>query len=565
MTHHLKKLGATLAVLATICFNPIPAHAQESKQPVSEAVATDITELHAPGERDIYNVDTSDWDFNEPGMNKNNVDNHYLEHILPADLGDPQPEINPGKMRSDRIPLPEGITKEEADKAEVQEAGERGITTPGSQPMMRTLTADNCRTYWPTTHQVCGAIRAKYESMAVTWAGQTPISFLGLPRSGELTNPDGVGKRTQFDNGFIYWHPDTGAWSVTTHNSIVWARNGWEAGRLGYPTSDEIGTRDGVGREQSFQRGRIYGSLAGVASIEGKILEKWIETGEEKGPLGYPATDEEGTPDGVGRFNRFALGMIYWHPNYGAHPITGAISFIWAKEGYEQSRFGYPIGDEELNTNFDISQDFEHGQILPIEYTPETGSIPIGDVTVSKSLINAIRNYIQQDFPLGSSGSSLDSAFQTRAAIDHAQIYPQPNGSYQKIIDGLTYTFEVKTPMPWPSIYIYDPSSERSTLHDFCTSSYQFWGISTYPGAPNDIADLRGPCAIHDICYESSSDKTWRGEHCDILIRKNMKSVCNVAFSNRSSLPFTDHDRIRGCQGYADFAYGVIRSVNGTW
>ncbi|WP_407926275.1 LGFP repeat-containing protein, partial [Corynebacterium hindlerae] len=282
-------------MLATVCFNPIPAHGQEIDQSANETVTADISQLRHPAERDIYDVDTSDWDFSEPGMNKNNIDNHYYEHALPTDLGEPQPEIIDGQMRSDRIALPGTVTKHEADQAEVMEAKEQ-------QPQLRAMTADNCRTYWPRPHQVCGAIKAKYESLAVAWAGQTPLSFLGLPKSGELTNPDGVGKRTEFDNGFIYWHPDTGAWSVTTHNSIVWARNGWEQGRLGYPTSDEIGTGDGVGRKQMFQRGRIYTSLSGVVSIEGKILEKWIETGEEKGPLGYPATDEEGTPDGVGRF-----------------------------------------------------------------------------------------------------------------------------------------------------------------------------------------------------------------------------------------------------------------------
>ncbi|QTH60150.1 LGFP repeat-containing protein [Corynebacterium hindlerae] len=367
MTATIKKLGATLAVLATVCFNPIPASAQETDlttqldafdpataDPVTPT--TSLDELRHPSERDIYDVDTSDWDFSEPGMNKNNIDNHYYEQLLPTDLGEPQPQIINGQMRSDRITLPGTVTKHEADQAEVMEAKEQ-------QPQLRAMTADNCRTYWPRPHQVCGAIKAKYESLAVAWAGQTPLSFLGLPKSGELTNPDGVGKRTEFDNGFIYWHPDTGAWSVTTHNSIVWARNGWEQGRLGYPTSDEIGTGDNVGRKQSFQRGRIYGSLSGVVSIEGKILEKWIETGEEKGPLGYPATDEEGTPDGVGRFNRFALGMIYWHPRYGAHPITGVILLQWIYSGGVTGGVGYPLSDPKSEADGWFTQEFEHTTI----------------------------------------------------------------------------------------------------------------------------------------------------------------------------------------------------------
>ncbi|MDU0479028.1 hypothetical protein QVA66_07225 [Staphylococcus chromogenes] len=173
----LKKLGATLTVAATCLFLPVTAHAQSASAPArtkATAAAGDASFIPPYEPAHYRQVDTSDWDFNEPGMNKNNIDNHELERTLPKDLGDPQPVITPGKMRSDRIPLPTGITKEEADKAEVQEAREKGITAPGQPPIIRTFAADNCRSYWPTSFQVCGAIRAKYESMAVTWAGQTP-------------------------------------------------------------------------------------------------------------------------------------------------------------------------------------------------------------------------------------------------------------------------------------------------------------------------------------------------------------------------------------------------------
>ncbi|AKK02446.1 YiiX/YebB-like N1pC/P60 family cysteine hydrolase [Corynebacterium epidermidicanis] len=367
-------------------------------------------------------------------MNKNTVDNHELERALPADLGDPQPVITPGKMRSDRIPLPEGVTKQEADLAEVQEAREQGITAPGDQPMIRTFAADNCRTYWPSSFQVCGAIRAKYESMAVTWAGQTPVSFLGLPKSNELTNPDGVGKRTEFDNGFIYWHPDTGAWSVTTHNSIVWARNGWELGRLGYPTSDEIGTGDRVGRKQYFQRGRIYGSLSGVVSIEGKILEKWVETGEEKGPLGYPATDEEGTPDGVGRYNRFALGMIYWHPNHGAHPLLGTILLRWSSAGFERSNWGYPVADFTNDQYFRITQNFERGNIGG--FLPPIHSL-FSSVGISFNDYDSVYDLLVKDFQDHNLEVKESFIALSERANDSLRIHRQPlnaNGSPEETL-----------------------------------------------------------------------------------------------------------------------------------
>ena len=44
--------------------------------------------------------------------------------------------------------------------------------------------------------------------MATSWAYPTLQQHLLLfPKTNELTNPDGVGKRTEFQNGPIYWSP----------------------------------------------------------------------------------------------------------------------------------------------------------------------------------------------------------------------------------------------------------------------------------------------------------------------------------------------------------------------
>jgi hypothetical protein len=63
--------------------------------------------------------------------------------------------------------------------------------------------------------------------------------------------------------------------------------------------------------------------------------------------LGYPTTDETGTPDGVGRFNHFFnSGSIYWTPATNAWSIHGAIRAKWASMGWERSCLGYPVSDE---------------------------------------------------------------------------------------------------------------------------------------------------------------------------------------------------------------------------
>nr|WP_280357732.1 hypothetical protein [Nocardia otitidiscaviarum] len=97
-----------------------------------------------------------------------------------------------------------------------------------------------------------------------------------------------------------------------------------------------------MGRRQYFQGGTIYWKLNEAYFVAGAIRDKWGETGWESGYLGYPISDEAATADGTGRFNRFEHGMIYWHPDTGAHVVTGTVLDAWAAAGYERSRLWVP-------------------------------------------------------------------------------------------------------------------------------------------------------------------------------------------------------------------------------
>lgn len=72
-------------------------------------------------------------------------------------------------------------------------------------------------------------------------------------------------------------------------------------------------------------------ALAGAASLTaafkvyGEIGKKYNSLGGPNGFLGVPLTDETGTPDGVGRYNHFKNGSIYWTPATQAHEVHGAI------------------------------------------------------------------------------------------------------------------------------------------------------------------------------------------------------------------------------------------------
>ncbi len=131
--------------------------------------------------------------------------------------------------------------------------------------------------------------------------------------------PDG-GKRNSFQNAgdHIYYSPSTGTNEIGGAIFDKWGQFGYETGALGYPTSDEITNPDG-GKRNSFQNAgdHIYWSPTTPASeVGGAIFDKWGNDGYETGKHGYPTTDEI---DNTGpwaqwgsRRNDFQSGSIYY-------------------------------------------------------------------------------------------------------------------------------------------------------------------------------------------------------------------------------------------------------------
>ena len=145
--------------------------------------------------------------------------------------------------------------------------------------------------------------------------------LLGKARGPEQPCPDGQGHFRHFEGGSIYWHPNVGAFEV--HGSILakWASLGWERSLLGYPVTDETKTPDGVGRFNHFQGGSIYWHpKTGAFEVHGGIRAKWASLGWERSWLGYPLSDELPT-GGNARFTRFQGGTIYWTPQHDAVPL----------------------------------------------------------------------------------------------------------------------------------------------------------------------------------------------------------------------------------------------------
>ena len=165
----------------------------------------------------------------------------------------------------------------------------------------------------------------------------------GLPVSDAGTTPDGKARYQHFEGGSIYSTAQTGAHALPTVLRNAWAASGYERGPLGYPTTDPGTTPDGVGRYVHFQGGSIYWTAAtGAHVIRGAVRDAWAAQGWERGRLGYPTTDVTVPPDGRGAFAYFQAGAIYWSPATGAHALSGAVLDAWARTGWEQGSLGYP-------------------------------------------------------------------------------------------------------------------------------------------------------------------------------------------------------------------------------
>ncbi len=226
------------------------------------------------------------------------------------------------------------------------------------------------RLYWTPehgVHEVHGAIRRAFDGTGaeVAW---------GAPRTDELRTPDGRGRLNAFtrDEAHFYWTPQTGAHVV--HGAILrlWRTMGFERSAHGYPRSDELPTPNGRGRYNSFENGGIYW-LPGVGarSVVGAIYATWGRYGYEGGFLGFPGTNELATPDGVGRYNHFEGGSVYWTPRTGAHEVHGLIRARWAALGWETSYLGYPTSDE-YGIPGGRRTNFERGYIT---FTRATGAV----------------------------------------------------------------------------------------------------------------------------------------------------------------------------------------------
>ncbi|MBZ8176447.1 hypothetical protein GSS88_01355 [Corynebacterium sp. 3HC-13] len=423
-----------------------------------------------------------------------------------------QEDIRAGNMRTDKEGLIEGVDKQKADFAEVKESGGLGERA-----------APGCESFWPSPYEVCGGILGEYARL------NGALGWLLWPEEPMMLNPDGIGYRQKFRNGFIYWHPDTGAHAVSARTAALWSKHGWEAGWLGYPVTGEYpleGTTPLEGElggwVQQFQGGWVYRSpLQQVASVNGKIYEYWQQHGGHRSELGFPIADEAATPDGVGRYSVFQFGSVYWHPKFGAHEVKTLIYEVWAQNDYEKGKYGYPVGDP-IEHDGDITQEFEKGTIRLSEEISSRGVTELGGKEVSNLLLDSLKRQglLNLDAMPGAASRNREiSGWRSTRSLGKNPV-PIPS-NYKYYEDPNHPEYKDQFPKDDP------PNTNRRSLHDYCTTSPDGYP----PFADKQWADFRGPCAIHDLCYEALDRKGTHGDRtpyaaCNRQFKQNLKTVC---------------------------------------
>ncbi|WP_307851770.1 lysozyme [Williamsia sp. CHRR-6] len=138
------------------------------------------------------------------------------------------------------------------------------------------------------------------------------------------------------------------------------------AATWGNPTGPELSAGLG-GRFQRFEKDTSFYWKASVAGgtahqVGGAILRKWGTKRWERGPLGYPLTDEQDAA-GKGKRQQFQGGNVYYSKNNGTFVVWGMLLGVWARKGGPGGFFGMPVSDE-YRVGKKWAQDFSGGTLF---------------------------------------------------------------------------------------------------------------------------------------------------------------------------------------------------------
>jgi uncharacterized protein with LGFP repeats len=198
---------------------------------------------------------------------------------------------------------------------------------------------------------------------------------LGYPVARQICGLVGGGCFQRFQGGIVYYSPASGAHTVGGAIYGVWASRGFEAGALGYPTSEESCGTGAQGCVQQFQKATLaWSPSTGAQYVSGPIGAAWLAAGGPRSTLGQPIGPLICGLVRSGCFQTFQGATAYTSPASGTHAVRGAIFGVWSSRGYERGDLGYPRSDETCSASGCL-QSFERWTMF---WSPATGPQYVG-------------------------------------------------------------------------------------------------------------------------------------------------------------------------------------------
>ncbi|WP_448615631.1 S8 family serine peptidase [Modestobacter sp. URMC 112] len=142
--------------------------------------------------------------------------------------------------------------------------------------------------YWSAAsgaHTVSGVVAGRWADQG--WEGGP----MGYPVTDTVCGLADNGCFQHFQVGSIFSSATGGARRVWGAIRDRWAAEGWEFGAVGYPVTEEVCGLRSSGCYQGFRNATVYWSpTTGAFALSGPIRDAWAAQGWETGKLGYPTS-----------------------------------------------------------------------------------------------------------------------------------------------------------------------------------------------------------------------------------------------------------------------------------
>lgn len=199
-----------------------------------------------------------------------------------------------------RTPIGKSRTLFKSTKALLAGVATVVIAVPGTLVGAPAASAQSCAGGVVNGHCIQGPMLTEYNAAATYNGYANGQAYFGNATGPAQSAADGGTFQAFEQHGYIYHHPTrSGGHANQIWGEIyqTWDSRSKEAGSLGYPRTRELNTALGsvngqIGRFNEFENGWIYWSgLTGPKVIEPPIFSQYAAQGWEAGPLGFPTTD----------------------------------------------------------------------------------------------------------------------------------------------------------------------------------------------------------------------------------------------------------------------------------